>query len=93
MVPPKCKKYELWLYENEKSANTIDSYMYSVKLFFQKYNKLTKANMIDFKRRMITDEYGYSFKTANCLLSNRTRTNAFANVLAAKKLKCLISLY
>lgn len=53
MVPPKCKKYELWLYENEKSANTIDSYMYSVKLFFQKYNKLTKANKSSHRKYVV----------------------------------------
>lgn len=84
MVPPKSKKFELWLYENEKSANSIDSYMYSVKLFFQKYNKLTKANMIDFKRRMITDEYGYSFKTANVKLAGINSYCDFVNMPECK---------
>lgn len=64
MTPPKIKKFEQWLFEQEKSENTIDSYIYSVKNFFNYYTVLNKSNLIDWKRRLVNEECK-SFKTAN----------------------------
>lgn len=34
MTPPKLKKFQQWLFEQEKSENTIDAYSYAVRNFF-----------------------------------------------------------
>lgn len=64
MTAPKIKKFEQWLFEQEKSENTIDSYMFSVKNYFNYYADLNKTNLIDWKRKLVNVE-GKSFKTAN----------------------------
>ena len=64
MTPPKLKKFEQWLFEQERCESTIESYTYSVKHFFDRHKTLNKVNMIDWKRRLISED-GYSYKTAN----------------------------
>lgn len=34
----------------ERSKNTIDNYIRSINIFFQRYNEVNKANMLDFKK-------------------------------------------
>lgn len=57
----KAKEFEEWLIENEKSANTINNYLYAVSQFFSEYDKVTKRNMIDFKKKKLEN---FSPKTA-----------------------------
>lgn len=59
-----CKEEEFreWLIENERSENTIDSYMRSVKQFFELFPEVTKKNMIEYKKRKLNES---SPKTAN----------------------------
>lgn len=57
----KIEEFEEWLIENEKSANTIDNYLYAVNQFFSEYNEVTKRNMIDFKKKKLEE---FSPKTA-----------------------------
>ena len=57
----KIEEFEEWLIENEKSPNTINNYLYSVKQFFSEYNKVTKRNMIEFKKKKLEE---FSPKTA-----------------------------
>lgn len=64
MPPHKLKRFEQWLFEQEKSENTISAYLYSVKSFFEDYNCINKINLIDWKRNLVSDK-GKSFKTAN----------------------------
>ena len=44
------KDFELYLYEKELAENTIRGYVHHLKDFFEKYNELTKANLIEWKR-------------------------------------------
>lgn len=57
----KAEKFREWLIENERSENTINSYMESVKQFYDMFPELTKKNMIEFKQRELSR---YSPKTA-----------------------------
>lgn len=57
----KAEEFREWLIENERSENTINSYMESVKQFFDMFPELTKKNMIEFKQRELSR---YSPKTA-----------------------------
>lgn len=57
----KAEEFREWLIENERSENTINSYMESVKQFFEMFPELTKKNMIEFKQRELSR---YSPKTA-----------------------------
>lgn len=60
-VECKAEEFREWLIENERSENTINSYMESVKQFFEMFPELTKKNMIEFKQRELSR---YSPKTA-----------------------------
>lgn len=60
-VECKAEKFREWLIENERSENTINSYMESVKQFYDMFPELTKKNMIEFKQRELSR---YSPKTA-----------------------------
>lgn len=44
------EKFREYLIDNERSKNTIDSYIRSVAMYFERYDDLSKANMIDFKK-------------------------------------------
>lgn len=46
----KVKEFRLYLMDQERSENTIDSYMDSIKIFFGKYAETNKENMLDFKK-------------------------------------------
>lgn len=46
----------------ERSQNTIDGYMSSVSIFYQRYNEINKANMLDFKKWQLEK---WKPKTAN----------------------------
>lgn len=87
MIPPKIKKFELWLYEQEKSENTISSYIYSVKNYFGYFTALNKSNMIEWKRKLVNAE-GKSFKTANNRIAGM---NAYCDFI--EKPECKIKQY
>lgn len=55
-------EFKEYLIENERSKNTIDGYMRSVKIFFDRYDDLNKSNMIDFKKWQLEE---WSPKTAH----------------------------
>lgn len=42
-----------YLYEEELAPNTIDSYTFGVRKFFEKYDEVTKPNLIEFKQELI----------------------------------------
>ncbi len=44
--------FRVFLYEEELSANTIDVYMHGIKMFAEKYDEVTKANVIEFKAEL-----------------------------------------
>ncbi len=66
----KSEEFREWLIENERSENTIDNYMYAVKLYFSMFNEITKKNLIDFKKELLKKN---SPKTAanRCIAMNQ----------------------
>lgn len=50
MKMEKVEEFRLYLMDLERSKNTIDSYMRSVGIFFERYSELNKENMLDFKK-------------------------------------------
>lgn len=50
MRTEKIKGFELYLMEMERSENTIDNYTRFVSIFFERYDEVNKANMLDFKK-------------------------------------------
>lgn len=46
----------------ERSQNTIDGYMWSLKIFYEKYDEINKENMLDFKKWQLEK---WKPKTAN----------------------------
>ncbi len=50
METEKVKEFKLYLIDLERSENTIDSYMRSVGIFFERYDEVNKENMLDFKK-------------------------------------------
>ncbi|MCI9641242.1 MAG: tyrosine-type recombinase/integrase [Eubacterium sp.] len=87
MIPPKLKKFEQWLFEQEKSENTISAYLYAVRNFFENYNNINKGNLIDWKRKLVNDD-GKSFKTANNRIAG---INAYCEFIG--KPECKIKQY
>lgn len=55
--------FEHYLYEEELAPNTIYSYRLSLKKFGEKYDDITKANLIQFKQDMI--QKGFKPRTIN----------------------------
>lgn len=49
----KIDEFKEYLIENERSNNTINSYMYDLKAYFETYNEVNKKNMLDFKQQQI----------------------------------------
>lgn len=65
---PDKPKADVWgwydhLLDKELSQNTIASYMTAMRLFLHDYDEVTKANVMDYKRRLI--EGGKAVKTIN----------------------------
>lgn len=52
-----------YLYEEELSQNTINCYMLSLRQFYERYDEMTKANMIGFKQSLIAK--GFKPSTVN----------------------------
>lgn len=55
--------FKNYLYEEELSKNTIYCYTFAIRKFSEKYDDVTKANLIDFKRDMI--ESGFKARSIN----------------------------
>lgn len=49
----KINEFREHLIDEEKSSNTIDSYITTVKIFFEEFGELTKENMISFKQAQL----------------------------------------
>lgn len=65
---PDKPKVDVWgwydhLLDKELSQNTIASYMTAMRLFLHDYDEVTKANVIDYKRKLI--DGGKAVKTIN----------------------------
>lgn len=50
METEKIEKFKSHLMDLERSQNTIDGYIRSVMIFYQRYSEVSKANMLDFKK-------------------------------------------
>lgn len=50
MENEKIEEFRSHLMNMERSENTIDGYIRSVKIFYQKYNNISKENMLNFKK-------------------------------------------
>jgi site-specific recombinase XerD len=55
-----------YLYEEELSENTIESYIYGIKVYSEKYDEITKPNLIGFKAAL---NESFKPKTVNLRLS------------------------
>lgn len=66
----KIEEFVDFLREEERSENTIDTYVHSVKKYFELFNEITKKNMIEYKKHMISS---YAPKTASnrCIAMNQ----------------------
>lgn len=49
----KIEAFREYLMENEKSENTINSYMTTLKIFFDSFEQINKKSMLDFKRKQL----------------------------------------
>lgn len=58
--------FRAYLYEEELSKNTIDSYIYGLKAYSEKYDEITKPNLIEFKAAL---NESFKPKTVNLRLS------------------------
>lgn len=47
------EEFREYLIDKERSRNTIDSYIRSIKIYFEKYDEVSKANLIDFKKWLL----------------------------------------
>lgn len=79
----KMKKFRLYLYENEKSENTINKYMRDVVSFSQYIgkNSIKKADMLEYKKLLCEK---YAPRSVNSMLSS---INAFFDYLEWHELK------
>lgn len=70
MAGCKAEEFKEWLIENERSENTIDSYIHSVRQFFSLFPEVSKKNMIEFKQIKLSEG---SPKTAanRCIAMNQ----------------------
>ena len=62
-------EFRFYLADLERTESTIESYVTAVRIFFRKYDELSKANMIEFKRWLVEN---YRPKTAalRCVAMN-----------------------
>lgn len=65
----KIEEFKKYLMNLERSASTIKSYVLAVRFFFERYEELSKENMIDFKQWLMGE---YKPKTAalRCVAMN-----------------------
>ena len=64
------EKFREYLIEDEKSDNTIDNYVFAVNMFLTEYEKVSKINMIDFKKNMI-EKYAPKTAANRCIAMNK----------------------
>lgn len=79
----KLHEYEIYLWEEEKSINTIKKYMRDVKLFLEHLedNELCKQQLMEFKERIIKE---YAPSSVNSMLAS---VNKFLEFLNLKDMK------
>lgn len=71
------KGFEKYLREEELAENTIDVYMRGVRQYSGMYKRITKRNLIDFKKKMIEK---FSPKTVNLRITAMLRYCDYKNV-------------
>lgn len=64
------EKFREYLIEDEKSDNTIDNYVFAANMFLTEYEKVSKKNMIDFKKHMI-EKYAPKTAANRCIAMNK----------------------
>lgn len=66
----KIQEFKDYLIENEKSQNTISTYIDALNKYFSIFTEISKSNMIEYKRRMLEE---FSPKTAanRCIAMNQ----------------------
>lgn len=72
----KIENFKKWLQEEELSANTIDSYAYTVWEFNSRYGTLSTENLLAWKDWLIKN---HSVKTANLRIAGMNRYILFTN--------------
>ena len=78
-------KFKAYLIEEEMAPTTIDSYLFSVKLFFQEYKELTKINIVNFKSDLLKT---VSPKTVNLRLCGIAKYSEFKDTpIKIKRIK------
>ena len=89
----KIEEFKKYLMNLERSASTIKSYVLAVRFFFERYEELSKENMIDFKQWLMGE---YKPKTAalRCVAMNvfcdyAGRPDCRASELAKLEKSCL----
>ena len=78
MDEKKLNNFKAWLREEELSQNTIDSYVFAVTDFFEKYQEINKENLIQWKQALM--DAGKSPKTVNLRLCAIERWCQFAGI-------------
>jgi integrase len=71
------EKFREFLWDEELSGSTIESYCYSVNDFFSKYDELSKENIITWKNELL---HASSPKTVNLRLCGIEKYSAFKNL-------------
>ena len=49
----RLEEFKTYLFDKERSINTVDSYARSVGAYFKKYDEVNKKNMMEFKQWQI----------------------------------------
>ena len=71
------KGFEKYLREEELAENTIDVYMRGVRQYSGMYKRITKRNLIDFKKKMIEK---YAPQTVNLRITAMLRYCDYKNI-------------
>ena len=82
MEEKKLNDFRAWLREEELSQNTIDSYVFAVYDFFEKFREINKKNLIDWKQALM--DAGKSPKTVNLRLCAMERWCQFDRIDVGK---------
>lgn len=80
---PDLDGFKLFLQEEERTSNTIRSYLYSVKAFFKDHPELTKQEVIAWKAEL---SLSYPASTVNLRLNAIRQYAVFKNILLPVKL-------
>ena len=80
---PDLDGFKLFLQEEERTSNTIRSYLYSVKAFFKDHPELTKQEVIAWKAEL---SLSYPASTVNLRLNAIRQYAVFKNILIPVKL-------